>query len=142
MFGWHYAAKGNYLEPSRSRFNHPGRRRGGETINSTNGCHGDFPSPQKVSHCHFSEHIKAGWGDGTPEQKTSQSTAEIQNQVLFHIQLVCLHTRMARLVLFLFSLGLAAAQPAKESRVISSGKRTQSMNYTFVLYVRVYAFRM
>merc|ERR1711902_197415 len=55
------------------------------------------------------------------EQKTSQSTAEIPNQVLFHIRLVCPHTRMARLVLFLFSLGLAAAQPALESRVISSG---------------------
>jgi len=74
---------------------------------------------QKVSHCHYSEHIKAG--DGTPEQKTSQSTAEIPNQVLFHIQLVCPHTRMARLELFLFSLGLAASQPAQESRVIGSG---------------------
>merc|ERR1712130_763569 len=74
---------------------------------------------QKVSHCHYSEHIKAG--DGTWEKKTSQSTAEIPNQVLFHIQLVCPHTRMARLELFLFSLGLAASQPAQESRVIGSG---------------------
>ena len=100
-------------------FNHRGGGQDSETIVSTNGCDGDFPSPQKVSHCHYSEHIKAG--DGTPKQKTSQSTAEIPKQVLFHIQLVCPHTRMARLVLFLFSLGLAAAQPAQESRVIGSG---------------------
>merc|ERR1712233_236710 len=49
------------------------------------------------------------------EQKTSQSTAEIPMYTsAFHIQLVCPLTRMARLMLFLFSLGLTAAQPAQE----------------------------